>query len=288
MFSVIIPARNARRWIAAAVESVRSQDLPIGATLEIVVVDDGSSDGTAAELQRLAGPDLHVIATEVASPGGARNAGIAAARGRLIAFLDSDDELGPNALRLLGDALASDVDAGFAYGDAEWLEADGSRTPRRSCPGSTPLVERLIWGNCLSMGTLLYRRSSLEDVGPFDEVLRTGEDWDLWIRSAKAVAGVHVPQPLALLRRSTFDDKYSLDALELATRTVLQRCFDQGANPPHVQRLRRRAHAWHATVLAKSHLRRRRLLHGAFHAARAVAWHPLAIGYLLGIATPPG
>src|SRR5690606_2222652 len=95
LVSVVIPTHNYGRYLGEAVESVRAQGVP---DVELLVVDDASTDDTPAVLARLAGPDLRAIRIEAGDVSTARNTGIGAARGRFLAFLDADDRWCPGKL----------------------------------------------------------------------------------------------------------------------------------------------------------------------------------------------
>ena len=122
--SVVVPAHNAARYVAATVRSVLEQS---GTDLEILVVDDGSTDRTVAEVRAIDDPRITV--TSIAASGGParpRNTGIWRARAPYVSFLDADDLLKPGKLAASVAALERCPSAGFAFGDFERIDEDGN------------------------------------------------------------------------------------------------------------------------------------------------------------------
>ncbi len=155
--------------LAEAMESIRAQKYP---ALEVVVIDDGSTDGTARYLAGLEGLQVRVLQTDGIGPSAARNAGIRASSAPWIAFLDADDEWAPSALDSLSAALAARPSAGFARGRiCNFRIVDGLRrfftVPYRY----------------LNLGACLWRRDALESVGLLSESLKLCEDMDLLMRA---------------------------------------------------------------------------------------------------------
>ncbi len=187
--SIITPAHDVAPFVADAVASARAQDHP---AWEMILVDDGSRDGTAQAAERAAegDPRIRILRQTKAGVSAARNAGIAAAQGGALLFLDADDWLAPDALRRLGTALDGAPRAVAAYGP--W--ATMAETAR---PGAAPLrikvgpfpagdiLDRLLVRNLLvNGGHALIRRAAFETAGGFDPRLRYGEDWECWVRLA--------------------------------------------------------------------------------------------------------
>ena len=182
--SVVVPAYNYGRYLAEAVESVLAQTFQ---DLEVIVVDDGSTDDTLAVARRLADADarVSVITQENGGhPAITRNRGIAAARGEHVLCLDADDLLGPTVIALCVAELDADPAAAIAYprtrmfGERELLQSVAEWS-----------LERLARCNFLTCGSL-FRREAWVAAGGFDTI--GYEDWDLWL--AMAEAG-HVGRP---------------------------------------------------------------------------------------------
>jgi glycosyltransferase involved in cell wall biosynthesis len=176
VISVVVPAFQAADFVGEAVASARASGVD---GLQIVVVDDGSTDGTADVVAGLAGDDLVLIEQANAGPAAARNTGVAAATGDLLAFLDADDAWPSGALRRQLATLDADGDADGAHGMTQFFgNLDGVQV-RFDRPD-----EHVVRGAFL--GSLLVRRRAFDRVGPFDESLRTGEDYDWFLRAREA------------------------------------------------------------------------------------------------------
>ena len=198
LVSVVIPAWNCSRWIDEALESVYSQTYR---NLEIVVVDDGSTDDTAQILGRH-GDRIRYFHQPNAGTGAARNAGVAQARGELIAFLDNDDVWMPEKLERQVRALQGWPQCGLVFADGRRFNEAGVRPesllPSRlepwmdECRTEDPEVfvgslAREFYFGCpiSSASAVLARRSVIVAVGGFDEGLTITDDYDLWLRIAR-------------------------------------------------------------------------------------------------------
>lgn len=191
LVSVIMPAYNAERYIAESINSVCAQTYP---DWELIVIDDGSTDNTASVVRRLATADtrIHLITQPNGGPARARNAGIAVARGDLVAFLDSDDLWVPHKLTAQIVAIDSEaVDLVFSDG---WIfpedEVAAETQSFWMVAGRFSGAEMFrlgFAGNRISVLSVLARRDALARVGFFDEDVRVSscEDYDLWMRLAE-------------------------------------------------------------------------------------------------------
>lgn len=268
--SVVIPAYNNAGVLAQAVASVRSQQW---SDMEIIVVDDGSTDDTPLVLEAISGPDLLVIPQANAGPAAARNAGIHEARNEWIAFLDADDEWLPGKLAAQFEAIAANPGARFSYTDSLVLCADGREHLSRVRKFDGPLILELIWGNMFATPTLLVHRACFEKVGVFDTVLRTGEDWDMWLRLAVFYEAVYVPKPLVLVHRGVAPRKYPVELLEICTRRVVERLYSSEhtlKRYPELNDRRRLVYSRHDTVIAKSYFRQGAMYRGGKALVRAL------------------
>jgi len=277
--TVVIPTYNCAHVLGEAVESVRAQSWP---NLEIVVVDDGSTDGTAELLSTLRGSDLVVVTQANRGPASARNTGIGRASGQWIAFLDADDLWLPGKLRAQFDALSSNPRTAFSFTDAVLRGRSGRDEIAAAPAGDADILWHLLVGPRFGVGSVVVRRECLDRVGVFDPAMRMGEDWDLWLRLAASYEGVGVHSVLAVYRRDSPGRlKYSSMLLETSTLRVLSRLFSNprmtaGPGSPAVRRL---VYAWHYSVLAKSHLRQGNMAAVAM-AARCVRSHPKGLWFL--------
>jgi GT2 family glycosyltransferase len=186
--SVITPAYNAAAYLAASVESVRRQTF---ADLELLIVDDGSTDDTVAVARQLAASDprVRVLTQKNAGPGPARNSGFRHAAGTYFAFLDSDDEWDRTFLAEQVAILEQRPDVDVLIGNARKRGGERDGQPMRPVTGA--VGERISLGDMLGDESALFimtvfRRSVIDQVGGFDPDLLTNEEYDLWIRAAIA------------------------------------------------------------------------------------------------------
>jgi GT2 family glycosyltransferase len=198
LVSVVVPSHNRARLLRRTLRSILAQHLR---DLEVVVVDDGSTDETAAVA---AATDPRVMVLRNQRPGGvsaARNRGIAAARGAWVAFCDDDDLWSPEKLARQLEA-AEHARAGWVYaGDVNVDDSlrvlSGGRPPDPAA-----VVDLLPRWNPISSGgsNVVVRSEVLTAVGGFDSSLRRTEDWDLWIRLARTGSPAWVCEPLVAYR----------------------------------------------------------------------------------------
>lgn len=277
--SVIIPCYNHAGGLPAAIQSVRAQGWP---GVEIIVVDDGSTDETQKLLHELRGSDLRCLRQQNQGPAAARNTGIRAARGDWIAFLDADDYWLPGKLAAQFELLARHPDAGFSYGGLRLRASDGSEREVKCDFSERQLLLVLLEGSRLFTTTVIVRRSGLKRTGLFHTGLRTGEDWDLWLRLAARYSGVGVSKPLAVKRASTTG--YGLKLLESCTLTVLERlfsCAETQALWPLLRTQKERVYAWQYSVLARSYAQKAHLFDFVRLGFKAITSDPAGLGYLL-------
>ncbi len=185
--TVIMPAFNAERYLGRAIESVRRQTFP---NFELLIVDDGSTDGTAgvANAYAVADARVRVLRQANAGPGPARNAAFAIARGRLFAFLDSDDEWDATFLEEMIAMLDARPDIDVLIGNARKREGPHQGQPCRPLRGTgAPItLAEILSDECALFIMAVFRREAVEAVGGFDPGLFTNEEYDMWIRAATA------------------------------------------------------------------------------------------------------
>jgi glycosyltransferase involved in cell wall biosynthesis len=196
LVSVVVPVYDGESFVARAVRSALAQTYP-------AVEDDGSRDGTPAILDALAERDPRVRPIHQANRGlsGARNAGIAAARGAFVNFLDADDVLLPHKLALQLPAFDGAPDVGLVYSDYQTFDgATGAvfDVPRGVPP--VPIEVVLDYRNWFAPMVPLVRRELVDRVGGFDPDFKAVEDWDYWIRCHALARFRYVPGTVARYR----------------------------------------------------------------------------------------
>jgi glycosyltransferase involved in cell wall biosynthesis len=208
--SVVIPCYNAERYIVATIDSVLAQDQP---GLEIIVVDDGSSD-RSVELIRATFPQVRVEQQANQGVAAARNNGIRLATGEWIAFVDADDIWLPGKLAAQLEQLAANPGCRLNYCAWQvWASDAPLPAPAFLAELTSRAGERAQWDgpsgwvypdlllDCVVWtSTVLAQRSLFDEVGVFDTTLRLGEDYDLWLRISRVTTILRVARPYALYR----------------------------------------------------------------------------------------
>jgi alpha-1,6-rhamnosyltransferase len=186
LVTVVMPAYNAEAFIRPALDSLLAQDWP---ELEVIVVDDGSTDATAEIVESYEG--VQCIRQENAGPAAARNAGARAAGGSFVANFDSDDLLPPTRLTAQASYLIEHPDVGCVFGRQEWIDPPPWLT-------RDPVYGEL---DGIPLTSAMFRRHVLLDLGGYDETFVHGEDTDLLIRMREAGITYHVIPEVVVYRR---------------------------------------------------------------------------------------
>ena len=229
--SVVIPTHNRRRLLGPTLRSVLAQR---GVDFEVVVVDDGSTDGTAETVAALG--DRQVRLWRHRHPRGvatARNAGAAAAHGAWVAFLDDDDLWAPD--KLARQLAAVGREPGWVYAGA--VEVDGAGRLLGGAPPPPPdtLLAELTRRNPMPAGSsnVMVRTALLHDAGGFDPALRHLADWDLWLRLARRDRPACVPAPLVAYRIHSAQATMDTTGMVAEARILQAR---HGADPAAIHR----------------------------------------------------
>lgn len=221
--SVVIPAYNAAWFVRRAVDSVLAQDYR---DFELLVVDDGSTDETAAILADY-GDALQVVAKHNGGLPSARNAGIAAARGEYVAFLDADDWWLPTKLTRQVTLMEAQPDLQFCSCTTAVYTPDGGRLPDWRCGASTGSdLEDIFAINAFVAGSgsaVLARRSAFALAGDFDEALRSLEDIDMWMRLAARGGYACIDEPLVAIEKSAASMSGNLDVMRASAIQVMRK-----------------------------------------------------------------
>jgi glycosyltransferase involved in cell wall biosynthesis len=219
--SVIMPAYNVEPYLAHAAVSVLQQSYT---DLELIIVDDGSTDrtGDVAEQLRLSDPErVRVIAQPNRGLPAARNAALAMSQGRFLALLDSDDVWEPHFLERQMAVLAAHPEVDLVTGNARFLGGRKHGATIYPCPDPRPPITlaTIISDEEAVFVMTVFRRRVFETIGGFDESPGMSEDFDYWLRAA--LAGFRFarnPEPLAWYRRR--DDSISADAIRVLSRAL--------------------------------------------------------------------
>ena len=211
--SVVMPAFNAETWIADALSSIVAQTYP-KELIDIIVVDDGSTDRTVETAERVlkeSGVEHRVLTNAAAAgPSAARNRGWRAGRGRWIQFLDADDRIAPTKIAAQAKVAANaQLQIAALYSpwarlvlrDGQWVDTGQRQEP---FTGDDPLLDLLRAENFMQLGCLLFSRKWLERVNGFDESIRLIEDVHLLLRmtmSSAALQRVPSAGPLSWYRQ---------------------------------------------------------------------------------------
>jgi GT2 family glycosyltransferase len=242
--SVVMPAYNAAAYLADAIESVLAQTFP---DFELIVVDDGSTDQTAAVARRLASRDrrARLVSTANGGPANARNTALGIARGRFVALLDSDDVMRPHCLATQIGLLESNPDVSIVTANVinrgGGVNFDGKPYwPRTRGVERVTAAEIIAQENAICILSV-FKREVYEAIGGFDPEFSRNEDYEFWLRAS--LAGFVVLrnyQPLGFYRRhegswSSDEPRLIRGILEVLGRT--DRCLPTDA--PERETLRR-------------------------------------------------
>jgi len=181
LVSVVIPCYNGEAYLKEAIESALMQTYQ---PVEIIVVDDGSTDSSPEIVQKF---PVRYIRQQNRGLTESRNRGVRESRGTYIVFLDADDRLKPEAIETGLGILAEHPECAMTVGDHVFLSADGSQAAvsRKDCLLDSH-YEALLKSNFIEMiSSVLFRRSVLEELGGFDTGLRVAEDYELYLRIAR-------------------------------------------------------------------------------------------------------
>ncbi len=200
LVSVVIATYNMGKYVAAAIESVLAQTY---SNVELLVVDDGSSDDTREVVQRfLSDPRVRYLAQKNSGQTVAKNVGIRASTGKYVGFCDADDRWMPHKLARQVPVLEARESVGVVYSKVSYIvepPAPPVEEPKVPCP-SGRVTEDLYLINFIPFGTALVRREALEQAGSFNETYRMGIDWDLWLRMSLRWEFVFIDEPTYIYR----------------------------------------------------------------------------------------
>ena len=262
--SIVIPCYNQAVYLRHAIESVLAQDY---APLELIVVDDGSSDGSR-ELMRQYRERCTVIAQENAGQANAINRGWARSGGEVLAYLAADDYLLPGAVRRAVECLERHPDAVLCYCDFLLVDPDGRPIRRVAVPefSHREMVLRLV---CAPGPGVFLRRRAFERAGPWNERLRQIPDFELWLRLASGGPFRRIPEMLAAYRVHDGSQSFAPVSPERAAEPleVMEEYFRLGRAPREFAEAKDEALSSARLLAARLHLRS-----GRFAEALRLLW----------------
>lgn len=241
--SVVIPTYNRAPWLAEALASIAAQSM---APLEVLVIDDGSTDKTEQVCQE-ASCDVHYFYQDHRGVSAARNRGIAEAKGEWLAFVDSDDLWKPEKLEIQLQYVRAHPEIKIVQTEEVWIRHGKRVNPRKVHQKKSGWIFTGCIPLCIvSPSAVMIHRSVFERVGTFDESFPACEDYDLWLRASLHYQIVTLPQALTIKRGGHEDqlskqwglDRYRIRALQkilsdpaltaeqrkLVTRDIKRRC----------------------------------------------------------------
>lgn len=224
--SVVIPAYNKADLTVRTIESVLNQTYE---NIEVIVVDDGSTDDTKNKLQ-LFGDKIHYIHKQNGGACSARNVGIKKATGEYIALIDCDDIFYPEKIAKSIECLEKNPDCGFVHTGAYLINDDDdiiSEFRSSNHPASGWIASRLILKDLICNSTVIIRKECFKEVGYFDEKIFIPADWDMWLRLSEKYKAAYIDDKLTGYRLT---DSYTASNMEIGineTVYLLNKAFSR-------------------------------------------------------------
>ena len=277
--TVVVPAYNAADTVVETIQGVLRQTME---DLEVVVVDDGSGDDTAARVEAIADPRLRLLRQENGGAAAARNAGIRQARGRWVAFLDSDDVWLPHKLEVQLAVLESNPGVSAVQSGAYFVDDRLRPLEVRRCvqPDDSLLTFLRFQNLPNAASTWVIERDALERIGMFDTSLAILEDWDISIKAARHCNPISIEEPLSLYRVHPGNRSRDLEIHIEPGLRILARLFADPTLPRQVRDREREIYARLYTMFAGGALRAGQRRACARWGLRAVRADPRALAYL--------
>jgi glycosyltransferase involved in cell wall biosynthesis len=291
---IVTPAFNVAGYVGDAIRSVLAQTHP---AWTMTIVDDGSTDQTAAVVAGFDDPRIRLVRQRNAGVSAARNRGLIATNAETVLFLDADDWLSPGALSVLAATLRADPDAIAAVGPYQRVQTgEQAWESAKWRPVSGDVLETLLVRNLFANGGhLLIRRHALEAAGLFNPRLCYGEDWEYWTRLARLgpFAAVQASAPLLFVRERHDSAYRALAVRPEAFVPCMNAIFDapelkRRFSAAGLARLRRRAEAENNWVVGRELIRHGRVAEGRQFLRRSVAAAPgfKRLGLLISVSLP--
>jgi len=282
--SVVIPTCNYGRFIVDAIDSVLDQTrLPS----EIIVIDDGSTDETAALVGAFR-DRVRYIRQDNAGVCAARNRGVNESTSELIAFLDADDTWEPTNLEKQLTRFETDEEIGLVHCAMREFATETGETIQLHMDGGEEGVadNLLLWEGPMIVGpggAVTVSRTAFDHVGGFDTRMKVGEDWDFCYRVARSFKIGFVAEPLVNYRNHSGAAHLNIENMERGMLLFYEKAF--ATDDPEILKLRRRAYGNFHKVMAGSYLHAGNLRKFLSHAAKSICMRPANLEYFLRFPT---
>lgn len=250
--SVIIPVHNSASTILETIDSVRQQTY---SDLEIIVINDGSTDQTLEILDTIQDPRLKVFSYENGGVSVARNRGITQSMGAFLSFIDADDLWSSDKLELQLAMLQSHPNAAVVYSWTRFInEINATSQDGASIYFAGNILEPLLLRNFIASGSnILVKREAIEKIGGFDSEMSPAEDWDFYLRLAAIYSFVVVPKIQIFYRQTRGNASSKVLAMREAALRVVEKAFE--TVPANLQFLKRQSLAQTYQYVAELYLR---------------------------------
>ncbi len=226
LVSVIIPAYNMAKYTGETVTSLLAQTYP---RLEIIVVDDGSTDDTGSEMNRFGDRITYIYQGNMGACA-ARNRGFHVSKGELVAFLDCDDTYHEEKVEKFVAFFRACPNVGMVYSPEYLVNGEGGiigiNAPAQ--PSSGYIFVPLLRSNFIGSSTPVIRREVLDDVGLWDEKTFTTADWDMWLRVARRYITGYIDRPLSFSRQESRYNQRNVEKTRREAYYVLEKLGNDG------------------------------------------------------------
>ena len=252
LVSIVVPAYNHARYLVEAIESIRAQDYP---HIELIVIDDGSTDDTVSVLEKY-GQTIRWVTQKNAGQSATLTRGWAMSSGSILAYLSADDALLPGAVSRSVEELRRHPEAALTYCDYELISPDSVpirrvRAPETSWPD---MVARVV---CAPGPGAFFRRSAYEKAGPWDAAIRKVADYDFFLRLRREGEFHHIPEVLAQFRVHPGSQSYAVTDEKGAEEllAIVENYFKSDRLPPEVKSRQAEALGRAQLLAARGHMR---------------------------------
>ena len=257
--SVIIPCYNSERFIRETLSSVLSQTF---AAIEIIIIDDGSTDSTKEIIDSFSDLRIKYFYKQNEGVSIARNRGIGCSKGKYIAFLDADDIWLPEKIERQVGKMEKEKSASLIYSGFYIIDDNGLVMDTFNRESSGDIIKDLVLiGNTIGTSSgVLARREVFEDTGGFDPSLSTAADWDMWIRILNRYGIAYIDKPLFKYRSHASGMHRNINIQEQDTRKILHKFFSSLTQENKYRKIKRLSMSNAYMIIAKSYLEKRHIV----------------------------